>query len=216
MLASTPLHVEQIADRHGAADVRRQKAQSVDLRIVNAACRLMLAEYRISNHRPVANEADGNGVEQALRHGPFAIVAVAGNNVRPDGLGLNDRLAERVLPNAFGAAPELDDVGAVADPVLGHLGQVGPGDRIDDGLHVGEAGDRERAGGKAELGADLIQNFGPAFRRDHTIIDLPMRSENFSTEACCIPNHSLENNRRHVNASLGVASSPMVYFTILR
>src|SRR3954453_334513 len=42
-----------------------------------------------------------------------------------------------------------------------------------------------------------------------------MRSENFSTEACCIPNHSLENNGRHVNASLGVASSPMVYSTIL-
>ena len=41
------LHVEQIADDHGAADVRREQPQSADLRIVNGAVRLMLAEVAL-------------------------------------------------------------------------------------------------------------------------------------------------------------------------
>ena len=124
-----------------------------------------------THHRLIANKAESNGVEQALGQGPLEVIAIAEDDVPRHGLGLNDRLSKRILPNTLNAAPEVDDVGTIFDPVLSHLDWVGSRGRIYPGPHVCEANDREHASGKAELRANLFQNSGPSFRRDYTIVD---------------------------------------------
>ena len=66
----------------------------------------MLTEYGISYHHLIANKADSDRVEQALGHGPLMVIAIAEDYFPRDGMGLNDRFPERILPETRPTPPQ--------------------------------------------------------------------------------------------------------------